>query len=133
MRRVEGERPSPGEGALPHASLSLEGGGTASQRGPSRSQRAPLAPYTEAKRLNDGDTRAIRRTTAAYGAVVDGFLELFGERRADEVTRGVVASDRAALAELPAKGEGTRGLPQAANAGSPIGAPIALRRALTHV
>ncbi|HSI52069.1 MAG TPA: site-specific integrase [Ideonella sp.] len=66
--------------------------------------------YAEDKTLNDGDTRATRKTLASFQATVQRFTELMGDLDVTAINREVVARYRAELARLPAKGEGTRGL-----------------------
>lgn len=109
MRRATGERPPLGEGVMPHAPLTAEVPSTAAAHS-GRCLGALVDSYATAKRLNDGDTRATRRTISAYRAVIAGFIEFYGDMRADTVTRDTIAGYRGLLAQLPAKGEGTRGM-----------------------
>ncbi len=75
-----------------------------------RKLRELFNAYAQNKILNDGDNRATRRTLKAYRAIVEGFIELQGDLDVAEVGRETVAGFRAALAKLPAKGVGIRGL-----------------------
>ncbi|CAN7226029.1 site-specific integrase [Variovorax sp. LjRoot175] len=66
--------------------------------------------YAAEKVLNDGDTRAVRKTIGAYRATVEQFNGLFGEVAAREIGRDMVRDYRSALSQLPASGDGIRGL-----------------------
>lgn len=66
--------------------------------------------YAEDKRLNDGDTRGVRKTVDAYRSIVEQFIELCGDLPVDKVTRETVQGYRALLVRLPSKGEGIRAL-----------------------
>ncbi|WP_304306663.1 site-specific integrase [Pseudacidovorax intermedius] len=66
--------------------------------------------YAEDKVLNDGDTRSVRKTVAAYRAIVEQFTELFGDLGVQEIDREKVREYRAALALLPREGAGIRAL-----------------------
>lgn len=66
--------------------------------------------YSSDKVLNDGDTRSTRKTISDYEAIADRFIELQGDLDIREISREVIGSYRAALAQLPAKGAGIRGL-----------------------
>lgn len=66
--------------------------------------------YAEDKQLNDGDTRTVRKTMAAYRNIVEQFVELCGDVPVERITRETVRDYRALLVQLPAKGEGTRKL-----------------------
>jgi integrase len=94
---------------IPQEKLSVE---SAPQGGKAtgRKLRELFDAYAQDKTLNDGDNRATRRTLKAYRVVVEGFIELQGDLDLAEVGRETVAAYRAALAKLPAKGEGIRGL-----------------------
>jgi integrase len=66
--------------------------------------------YAEDKQLNDGDTRTVRKTVAAYRNIVEQFTELCGDLPVDKITRETVRDYRPLLVQLPAKGEGIRGM-----------------------
>lgn len=66
--------------------------------------------YAAEKILNDGDSRAVRKTIAAYRRIVEQFTELRGDLPASDISREHVRDYRAELALLPASGEGIRGL-----------------------
>jgi len=66
--------------------------------------------YAEDKTLNDGDTRSVRKTLGAYRAIIEQFIELFGNLPVHEIDREKVREYRAALAQLPREGSGIRKL-----------------------
>ena len=66
--------------------------------------------YAAEKKLNDGDSRAVGKTIAAYRAIVDQFIELNGDLPASAISREHIRDYRAQLAQLPASGEGIRAL-----------------------
>jgi integrase len=66
--------------------------------------------YAQDKQLNDGDTRSVRKTVAAYRNIAGQFVELCGDLPVDKITRETARDYRALLAQLPAKGEGIRGM-----------------------
>lgn len=67
--------------------------------------------YSVDKKLNDGDTRGVRKTLATYRATLDQFIELFGDVPVNRISRETVREYRASLASLPSKGAGNRQLP----------------------
>ena len=66
--------------------------------------------YKEDKVLTDGDTRAVRKTVAAYHATVVQFVELCGDGSIQSINRATIREYRKLLAQLPAKGYGIRKL-----------------------
>ncbi|MCD2339685.1 site-specific integrase [Ideonella azotifigens] len=108
MSRYEGRYLALGLGVAPVQHLRSEG------PKPSMSKAVKLMAlfdeYSTDKTLNDGDTRATRKTLASFQATVQRFTELMGDLDITAINREVVARYRAELARLPAKGEGTRGL-----------------------
>ncbi len=66
--------------------------------------------YSEDKKLNDGDTRSVRKTLLSYRAIVEQFIELFGDVSLRQIGREMIRQYRADLAAMPAKGEGIRKL-----------------------
>lgn len=66
--------------------------------------------YSEDKVLNDGDTRAVKRTIDAYRATVTQFIELCGDGSIQNINRATIRDYRKLLAQLPAKGDGIRKL-----------------------
>ena len=89
--------------------------GLQKSQGPSKAKAAMkllalFESYSKEKLLNDGDSRATRKTLASFGATVQRFIELMGDLDITDISREVVARFRAELARLPAKGEGTRGM-----------------------
>lgn len=79
-----------------------------------RSQGVRLLPlfekYAEDKRLNDGDSRSVRKTVDAYRNIVEQFIELSGDLPMDRINRETVRDYRALLVRLPSKGKGIRAL-----------------------
>jgi len=79
-----------------------------------RSEGPRLLPvfekYAEDKRLNDGDTRSVRKTVDAYRNTVEQFIELCGDLPVDKINRETVRDCRALLVRLPSKGKGIRAL-----------------------
>jgi integrase len=73
-----------------------------------RRLRVLFASYSRDKVLNDRDVRGVKRTIKHYEAMVERFIELHGDLDITEITRDVVNAHRAALAQMPAKGEGIR-------------------------
>lgn len=71
---------------------------------------AAFEEYAAERLLTDGNTRAVQRTNAAYRALVDEFIELYGDLPLSKITREVVRQYRADMATMPAKGEGIRKL-----------------------
>lgn len=98
---------------MPHQALSFESGGATSVQ-----QRAHSSPkllelfdlYADKKRLDDGVTRSTQKTIDTYRVVAERYIELCGDVPVDQISRASVNDFRAKLAELPAKGEGIRGL-----------------------
>lgn len=76
----------------------------------SRSLTSIFDAYAADKKLNDGDTRSVRKTVSAYKATIDQFVELFGDLPIQEIGRETVREYRAALAQLPREGIGIRKL-----------------------
>lgn len=66
--------------------------------------------YSADKKLNDGDTRGVRKTLDGYEATLKQFIELCGDLPIDKITRETVREYRAHLAQMPAKGVGIRKL-----------------------
>lgn len=66
--------------------------------------------YAQDKTLNDGDTRSVRKTVGAYKAIIEQFIELYGDLPVREIDREKVREYRAALAQLPREGAGIRKL-----------------------
>lgn len=66
--------------------------------------------YSQEKILNDGDTASVRRTLKAYKSIVEQFIEICGDLPVAKFERQAVHDFRSAIAQLPAKGEGIRGL-----------------------
>lgn len=66
--------------------------------------------YASEKKLNDGDTRATKRTIVEYRAVVDRFVALRGDLTMGQLTRDVFMEYRGQLASLPRQGTGIRAL-----------------------
>ncbi len=100
---------SASQSVLPLTPLTLEG--DTAQRG-SRGMHllALFDKYAEDKRLNDGDTRSVRKTVDAYRNIVQQFTELCGDLPLSKITRETVHEYRAQLVLLPSKGKGTRAL-----------------------
>jgi integrase len=69
-----------------------------------------FAEYSTRKKLNDGDTRSTKKTLAEFGAGIDDFIELHGNADLNALGRDMVAQYRAALAKMPVKAKGVRGL-----------------------
>lgn len=98
---------------MPYQVLSFESGGATSVQ-----QRAHRSPkllelfdlYADNKRLDDGDTRSTQKTIDTYRVVAERYIELCGDVPVEQISRASVNDFRAKLAELPAKGEGIRGL-----------------------
>jgi integrase len=66
--------------------------------------------YAEDKQLNDGDTRSVRKTVAAYRNIAEQFVELCGDLPLDKITRETMRDYRALIVQLPSSGEGIRKL-----------------------
>lgn len=66
--------------------------------------------YGADKKLNDGDTRGVRKTLDGYEATLKQFIELCGDLPIEKISRETVREYRAYLAQLPAKGDGIRKL-----------------------
>lgn len=66
--------------------------------------------YATEKRLNDGDTRAVRKTLRDFEAVLHRFTGLMGNLQLGEISREAIAEYRSLLARLPRRGEGLRKL-----------------------
>jgi hypothetical protein len=77
---------------------------------PSTKLLALFKTYSADKKLNDGDTRGVRKTLDSYEATLKQFIELCGDLPIEKVSRETVREYRAYLAQLPAKGEGIRKL-----------------------
>ena len=94
----------------PVAPIHAELQANAASAGKGRTLRDLFDAYAEDKTLTDGNTRATKRSIDAYRAIVEGFIELQGNLRADQISRGIVAEYRAALAKMPTRGSGIRSL-----------------------
>ncbi|WP_280814961.1 DUF6538 domain-containing protein [Variovorax sp. TBS-050B] len=66
--------------------------------------------YSADKKLNDGDTRGVRKTLDGYEATLKQFIELCGDLPIEKISRETVRAYRAYLAQMPAKGDGIRKL-----------------------
>ena len=66
--------------------------------------------YSADKKLNDGDTRGVRKTLDGYEATLKQFIELCGDLSIEKISRETVREYRAYLAQMPAKGDGIRKL-----------------------
>jgi integrase len=109
LRRQEGERQPQGVNVAAYAPVAAERKAEVSTQ-EIHSLSALFDAYSEDKKLTDGDTRATQRTLAAYDAIVQRFIELYGDLEVASIGRELVAKYRSALAKLPAKGVGIRGL-----------------------
>jgi integrase len=108
LQRHEGEFAAPGQDVAPVVPL-------ANERQKERRIKQIRLPalfdsYSNEKILNDGDTRATRKTIASFKSTVERFVELVGDLHINDIDRDAVGRFRASLARMPAKGEGTRGL-----------------------
>lgn len=93
---------------LPHEPLTVEAKRKASKR---QTKLLDLfKTYGADKKLNDGDTRGVRKTLDGYEATLKQFIELCGDLPIDKISRETVREYRAYLAQLPAKGDGIRKL-----------------------
>jgi integrase len=110
LERHEGKPAPLGVGVAPLAPIKAELHAAQAKASKRYTLRELFAAYAQDKTLTDGDTRSTRRTIAAYGAIIQGFIELQGDLAARDVTRSAIAEYRAALARLPAKGVGIRAL-----------------------
>lgn len=109
LRCHEGSPEPDGAGVAVHAPLHVEQKAIAQVPGP-HTLRDLFAEYSTRKKLDDGDTRSTRKTLAEFGAGVNDFVELHGNVALHRLTRDLATKHRTALAKLPAKGKGTRGL-----------------------
>ncbi|CAN7212505.1 DUF6538 domain-containing protein [Variovorax paradoxus] len=66
--------------------------------------------YSADKKLNDGDTRGVRKTLDGYEATLKQFIELCGDLSIEKISRETVREYRTYLAQMPAKGDGIRKL-----------------------
>jgi integrase len=66
--------------------------------------------YVRERLLTDGDTRAVQRTNATYRALVDEFIELYGDLPLSKINREVIRQYRHDISMLPVKGKGIRKL-----------------------
>jgi integrase len=66
--------------------------------------------YEKDRLLTDGDTRAVKHSLAGARAQVEEFIELCGNLPVTQITRSVVTTYRAEIAQLPSKGKGIRKL-----------------------
>lgn len=107
QRRISGDWLSRPE-VLPEEPLSVEKGKTKQGGGPKL--MALFDAYAAEKKLNDGDSRAVGKTIAAYRAIVAQFIELTGDPPAAAISREHIRDYRAELAKLPASGGGIRAL-----------------------
>jgi integrase len=98
---------------MPHQALSMESGAAVSTSKEPQRQMKLLALfdlYAVTKRLDDGDGRSTKKTLATYRVVAERYVELCGDFPIERISRASVNEFRGKLAELPAKGEGIRGL-----------------------
>jgi integrase len=109
LERHEGRVAAMGQGVAPILPIEAERRASSS-KDQVHTLRELFGQYSQDKKLNDGDTRATRRTINAYGAIVEGFIELHGNGDVRQISRSTIAQYRGALAKLPAKGDGIRGL-----------------------
>ncbi len=108
LLRHEGTYVPPGQDVAPLAPIQAEA--APARRATPRKLRDLFSSYATQKNLDDGDTRSTRRTLEAYRSVVERFIEVVGADALDSVDRDAVARFRVALAQMPAKGKGIRGL-----------------------
>lgn len=66
--------------------------------------------YSEAKRLDDGDSRSTNKTLSEFGSTVRRFIELFGNLPLNKIDRGTIQDYRAKLARFPTKAKGAGSL-----------------------
>ncbi|MGR3967811.1 site-specific integrase [Pseudomonas sp. 910_23] len=66
--------------------------------------------FKKDKLASEGSTRTALKTVDEYQAVVTKFIELFGDLPVHLIDRQVVQDYRMALQQMPAKGEGIRGM-----------------------
>ena len=109
LKRHEGERLPQGIGVAAYAPVTAERKAEPSTKVTNKLS-ALFDAYSDDKKLTDGDTRATRRTLVAYRAIVERFVELYGDLDVASIDRQLVAKYRSALAKMPSKGEGIRGL-----------------------
>jgi len=108
LKRHEGQREAMGVGVPPHTPTAAER--ATAPLGKVHRLSELFVAYAEDKKLTDGDNRATKRTINDYGVVVDRFIELFDDLDVRAIDRELVAKYRSALARMPAKGEGIRGM-----------------------
>ncbi len=71
---------------------------------------AVFEEYAQDRLLTDGDTRAVNHSLAGTRAQIEEFIELCGNLPVTQITRNIVTTYRAEIAQLPSKGEGIRKL-----------------------
>ncbi|MES2912378.1 MAG: DUF6538 domain-containing protein, partial [Pseudomonadota bacterium] len=107
LKRSKGDWGAPG-GVVEQEPLGVE------KRGAKTTQSIKLLDlfdtYSQDKKLNDGDTRSVRKTLLSYRAIVEQFIDLFGDVSVRQIDREMIRQYRVDIAAMPAKGEGIRKL-----------------------
>jgi integrase len=113
LDRQEGRRALPGQGALPHAPLSVDAPAhvipvaSSAPTGPTVSQ--VFKAYKDSRLAGD-KSRSVRASHKDYESSIEAFIELYGDLAVGRVTRELVGAYHVDLPKLPSNGKGMANL-----------------------